>query len=543
MDIKSKIFAKLGYVKSEPEMKTPEKEMSFSNVGTATHGPWRTPRVISPWAGERTYGEMGAAYEYLPDYQTLALRSWDSYLNSDIAKAVINNYVLWSIGKGLTLQAEPERLVLQSEGIIFEDRQYSNLVRLIDSRFKIHVNSRFSTYRKTDTLQTLASEVKKNLAISGDGLIVNRYERGIGLNSEFIDGLYVETPPIIQYHDEVKARGNRILHGVEINNRGTHIAFYVRRENNVFERIPARSRTLNKTTAYLVYRDRYRIDYVRGLPLLSVVIQTLKTLERYKDATVGSAEEVAKIALQVVHGSSSTGKNPITNQMAAAAANGMRKAVETQSVPDDALAMQVAMSTGKQVFNNTPDSHIEAIEHKNELYFKEFWEINYNIICGALGIPPEVALGRFEQNFSSSRMAAKAWEYAMEVDRFHFTHTFYKPFYTVWLETQILEGKIQATGYLEAMMNRNYMALEAYRNCRFIGAAIPHVDPEKEVRAQRLLLGDESTPITTYSQASERLNTGDFENNIERISREKEFAKSKGIENQTKEVNIDNDSI
>ena len=182
----------------------------------------------------------------------------------------------------------------------------------------------------------------------------------------------------------------------------------------------------------------------------------------------------------------------------------------------DQLASKVAATTGKQVFNNTQESKIEAMEHKNELYFKDFWETNFNIICGAVGIPPEVALGRYENNFSSSRMAGKAWEYAMKIDRYKFSHVFYKPYYNVWLELEILTNKIQAPGYLTAMVDNNYMALESYKNCTFIGASIPHVDPVKEVVAQRLLLADQTTPLTTHNKACESLNTGDFEENATR---------------------------
>lgn len=538
MNIATKLLNKIGYVKASSEKQEPEMATA-GGYGTYNGGNAQVPHITSPWAGEKTYGEMGAAYDLRPVYQTLALRSWDAYLNSDIAKAVINNYVLWSVGSGLTLQAYPERLVLESEGINFSNLEFNKLVRLTDARFKVHANSRYSTLSKRDTLQTLASEVKKNISISGDCLIVNRYSKQTGWNTDLIDGLHVCTPPVSQgYESQAKQRGNKIIHGVEVNSNKTPIAFYVIGEGNKYTRIPARSRALNKTTAYLVYRDRYRVDYVRGLPLLSVVLETLKKLDRYKEASVSSAEEVVKIAYQIVHGASSTGKNPLSTQLASAAVNGMGKAPEQQNYSADKLASSIASTTNKQVFNNTPDSRVETLEHKNELYFREFWEINFNIICGALGIPPEVALGRFEQNFSSSRMAAKAWEYAMQVDRKNFKHVFYKPFYDVWFMTEVMNGKIKAPGYLEAILNKKHMSIEAYTNCNFIGASVPHVDPVKEVQAQRLLLGDEETPLTTFGQASERLNTGDYEDNIERYAREKDFAKSKGLEKEDKtEIN------
>ena len=89
----------------------------------------------------------------------------------------------------------------------------------------------------------------------------------------------------------------------------------------------------------------------------------------------------------------------------------------------------------------------------------------------------------------------------------------YQPFYNFWLDVHVLNGIIRNDEYLMALSNNNLLELAAWRNCKFIGATVPHIDPEKEVKAERLKLGAnfESVSLTTGEQACENLNTGDFD--------------------------------
>ena len=99
---------------------------------------------------------------------------------------------------------------------------------------------------------------------------------------------------------------------------------------------------------------------------------------------------------------------------------------------------------------------------------------------------------------------------------------FYKPFYDYWLDINVLKGYIQAPGYLVALEAKDYMTLEAYRNCRFIGPMVPHIDPVKEVNAMRTKLGGKlkDIPLTTVGQVMEELSTGDFDNVINKVNNE-----------------------
>ena len=77
---------------------------------------------------------------------------------------------------------------------------------------------------------------------------------------------------------------------------------------------------------------------------------------------------------------------------------------------------------------------------------------------------------------------------------------------------EVSTGRINLPGYMVAKYADDYLLLEAYQKCRFIGAKMPFIDPLKEVQAARAKLGDQSTPLATYEQVTEDLNGGNLLN-------------------------------
>jgi len=486
------------------------------------------------WNGEKNLGEIGPIKSYVPDYEALRLRSWQAYLDSEIAQTIINKKNRWTIGRGLKLQAEPNVVVLKSEKIKLDVENFSEIA---EARFTVFAKSRFSSFSKMSNLNTLASKAYLNSIVGGDVLVIMRFIDN-NLTVQLIDGSMVCSPSFgDEYYPQALANGNKILNGIEMNDSGEHIAYYVRKANAMpiiaVDRIEAKN-SLGYTTSFLVYGLEYRLNNVRGLPLIAAVLETLKKLERYKEATVGSAEERQKISYFIQHESSSTGESPLAKQIA--------KAYDTTSlgfndeIPKDvngnALADTVAVSTNKQVFNMPVGSELKSLESKAELHFKDFYGVNTDIVCAAVDIPPNVAMSKYDSNFSASRAALKDWEHTLTVDRQRFAFQFMQPIYNFWLYIEILKNNIQAPGYLKALDEGNLMVIESYTNARFVGSNVPHIDPEKEVRAERLKLGltGASIPLTTVEAATESLNEGDSDANMAQYALELEESKKLKIE-------------
>lgn len=476
--------------------------------------------------GEKNLGETGPAKNYIINYKTLRVRSWQSFLESPITQTVINRYITWVVSKGLKLQSEPLKDALESEGITIKTEIIS---KQIETRFNCFKNTKCIDYSKMKNLDAIAWDVEKNALLSGDVLVVLGFD-GKYMNIRLIDAASLESPMYgsEQYPQKLK-NGNKIVHGVEMTPQGEHVAYWIKSKTGKYESIQVYG-IAGLKMAFLYTGGEYRLNNVRGLPMIAAVIEKLKKMERYEEATIGSAEERQKIAYTIEHQVFSDGSNPLDPRLVKAF-----KETDTEDIPVDsvgnALADKIAVSTNKQAWNMPKGSKLTMLDSKNELYFTEFFTTNIKIVCASLGIPYQVAMSFYEGNFSASRAALKDWEHTLMVARKKLSDQFYQPVYNFWLYLEILQGKISADGYIKATDEGNEMVISAYQNARFVGTSVPHIDPLKEVNAERAKLGPNGMmlPLTTFEAATESLNGGDSGENLKQFAKEVEEAKKLGV--------------
>lgn len=508
--------------------KTPTADFSAAANGSYSH------LLSVSYSGEKNLGEMGPAIDYRLDYDLLRVRSWQSQLESDVCKTIIKRYVAWVIGRGLKLQCEPEENVLLSEGIKIDKQKFSDLV---EARFNLYKKTKRSDYAEMKSIDKIAATAFKNAIVGGDVLVIQRFD-GENVTVQLIDGVHVQSPMYgSEWYPTALANGSSVINGVEIDEKGKHVAYYVRiyAANKTFlryDRIEARSRETGLQVAFLIYGSEHRLNNVRGLPLLAACLETAKKMERYKEATLGSAEEVAKFVYQVVHENFSDGSNPLGDRLAEASGFELDKPEMTRDAAGNKVAAQVAASTNKQAINMPIGAELKPVTYQGTLSFKEFYEVNTDLLCATVGIPPNVAMSKYNDSFSASRAAIKDWEHTLHIERDDFAFQYYDNIYSFWLEIQILQNKIQAPGYLMAKKTNNSMVLAAYRKTRWVGSQVPHIDPEKEVRAERLKLGETASaiPLTTVEASTEALNGGESMANMTQYSQELETSKKLGIE-------------
>jgi len=485
----------------------------------ARHGVQR--QLFSVYDGEKNIGELGALIKYDLDYNGLRLRSWESYLSSEITQTVVKRFSMWVIGSGLKLQSEPIANILDDSNI----KVPPTLTKSIESRFRIFSNSQKVDFSEKKNLHQIARTAYINSIVGGDVLVVLRYEEG-KINIQLIDGANIVQPYWSQHIGDAEKRGNTIKNGIETDKRGRNVAFYIKKGFEEVERIIAKNPKTGREVAFMIYGLEYRLSDNRGLPLFSAVLETLKKLDRYKEAVVGSAEERAKIPYVIEHGLGSTGENPLLNSISKSF-----DASGTGDLPTDisgkALQDNVAATMDKTVINLPQDASLKSLESKTEINYEGFYSPNVNSVCSTIGIPPEVALSKYDSNFSSARAALKDWEHTLNVNRKDFSIQFYDKVYEYWLDMEVLKGNIKVDGYIEALANKNEDILAAYRNSRFVGANVPHIDPVKEVTAERLKLGDtgKSIPLTTAEAATEAINGGEYDSNVMQYAKELEESK------------------
>lgn len=476
--------------------------------------------------GEKSHGELGNPINLLPDYRALRLRAYEADFTNDTVKIITGKFFKWVIGTGLKLRSEPNKVVLNLEGIKENIQPFRDNV---ESYFHTYATSTMSDYAGKQDLHEAAKDVLKTSFLGGDCLTVLRVDKNYNLTVQVIDGQHVCTPILSnQYISEAKSRGNKIKHGVEINNKGQHIAFYVITDTDDpipnYERIEAKSKSTGLTMAWLTYGDKHRIDHIRGVSQLSAILEKVKKLDRYTEASVSAAEERAKIPFTIEHSRFSDGENPFMEKIKK---NIGGDASESSYATGAKLAPQIAATTNKQVWNLPIDSKLKAIETNAEMNYETFFKAVFVQICASLDLPPEVALQQYNSNYSASRAAINGFGFILEQYRDKYAKNFYKKVYNVWLHLHIMKNKVSANGYLPAFTTGNLYVVESYANARFIGQRIPHIDPKKEADALRIMLGDISKgelPLITHEDATEQLGNGDYFENIDKFLQEKESA-------------------
>jgi lambda family phage portal protein len=526
------------FIPSWLSLKNNKKEIASSAdfVNNFNGGHYRNVYTIS-FDGEKNLGEAGPIIKYNLDYESTRLRSWQALIESEVVQTIISKYCTWIIGDGLKLTCEPSDFVLLQEGITLNKIEFS---KNVEQRFNLYKNSKDADYSGMETLDSIANTAFKNALVGGDVLVVLRYENN-EVNVQLIDGCHVCSPEFgsEQYPKEL-TNGNQLINGIEVDAKKKHVRYYVRNKNFTFDIIEAVGKNSGLQTAFLVKGLDYRLDNVRGLPLVAPVLEKLKKMERYESATLSSAEERAKIVYYIKHTKQSSGETPLTKQLAKAANYGAKDDIPTD-LTGKQLADQIGVSTNKQVFNMEMDSELQALESKQELQYKEYNTENVTAVCAAINMPYQIAMSKYEGNFSASRAALKDWENTMKVKRKLFANSFYQPIFNFWLEVKILQNKISAPGYLKARLDNNLSVIEAYRKCRFIGAGVPHIDPLKEVNAIREALGEtgKDLPLITYEEACEKLYGSESNDNMIQYADELKSAKKLGIETVVPKTTIE----
>lgn len=474
--------------------------------------------------GEKTPGELGYLKDSIPNHQALRYRVYDAELKSDVVKIITGKFFKFVIGTGLKLQAEPQKVVLESEGINLSE--LSKFTKTVEARFAVYAESKVSDYKGMDDLHQKMVDAYTSSFLGGDALCVQRIDKDGNLNMQVIDGQHIETPFDDEMIEAIKSRGNTIRHGIELDGKGKHVSFFVRVEDKdkilgKFERIEARGEKTGRLLAWMIYGNKHRIDHVRGIPVITQILEKVDKFDRYTEAAVGSAEERAKIVYAIEHNKDSDGENPLLQSAKVAAGKGHNAAAETAGYAlGTKTAQTIAASTQKQTFNMPIGSQLKALSSVTEMQYNTFSKAVFSYLCAAVDIPPEVAMQLYEQNYSSSRAAINAWDYIVKIHRKNLAKKSYQPFYNMWLELEVLKNKVSAPGFITALQKNNFMVTESYSRARWTGVNMPHIDPLKEVKAVRAMLGEDISPLISREQATEALGVGDFTKNVEKFKEE-----------------------
>lgn len=471
------------------------------------------PIDYKEYDGEKTDGDLGAPINYALDYDSMAARAWQSFIDSDLVSIVLDRYLEWIIGTGLRLEAKPDIEVIMSEGVVIKEDVLNKFTTIAENRFRLLAGSELSDYRRLADLHGISVEVIKNAFLSGDCLAIHRIDENGLINTDYVNGQDIRTP----VGNDINTN-NRIIQGVELDGYGRHVAYWIQKGVFNYERVDARDE-FGRLRAELVAWKKAKRSDVRGLSGMHGAFQKLKNLDRFTESTIQTAVTRANLAYFVESDKDVTPAGPILSR-----SNTAKQVDDKDANFTDAQKRKIYADTAKTIHELPPGYKINMPDAKNDtVASQEFVNIFFNQFCAGLGIPPEVAMQLYTNSFSASRMATKSWEHTLKVKRKY--QTIYKNAYKLFIDVQISSGKINLPQLKKAILSKNKFLVEAFTKCELIGQNVPHADPVKEAKAHRVLIGDTNIPLESAGKATETLGTGDFDEIVKQRKREMQSEK------------------
>ena len=468
------------------------------------------PYEDSLFDGGKFTGGFGPTQLQQTDYWTLRARSTQLFNENLYAKGLVRRLVTNEINTGLTPEAAPDEEIL---GV--EEDSLNDWTERVESRFMLWGRSKEACdWRREETFGAIQRAARMEALISGDVLVVLRQDpRTRRPAVQLVSGAAVQTP----FTNAKLRKGHEVKHGVEYNAMGRVVAYHIRQADSTYQRLPARGAKSGRRLAWLVFGTEKRLDDVRGQPLLSIVLQSLKEIDRYRDSVQRKAVVNSILAMFVKKTADKVGSLPMQG---GAVKQGTATVSGTTSAP-------------ARKFNLTkylPGTIVEELQEGEEPVFKggegtdtnfgTFEEAIIQAVAWANEVPPEILRLAFSNNYSASQAAINEFKIYLNKVWGQWGDDFCAPIYVEWLISEALDGKVDAPGLLEAYRDPSkFDTLAAWVMCDWYGSIKPSTDMFKQVKGSDLLVNG---AYSTRAREA-RVTTGTkFSKNVKRLKRENE---------------------
>ena len=432
-------------------------------------------------------------------------------MNSPIGSAVISTIAQYCIGRGLKLfpQINGEILNLNQEDCRIWNRKTAEEFNLWAMNPETDWNRRNNFY----DLQWIAFI---SYLIDGDCFLLFKRQRPsirnpYTLRIQLLEGNRICNPNETSYSSGTvmyAENGNRIIDGVELDETGRQIAFWI--ASNVpqdlydapdklqWSRVKAIGDRTGSRNILQISHD-IRSDQIRGVPILAPVIETIKQIARYTSAELDSA--VVRSYYSVFFTQLSDGAQMDLNAIGT-------ESTETLDVSE--------MKLGSGTIAALPSGvDVKSLDSSRQSSFPGFVTELIKQIGASINVPFEVLMHTFNSSYSASRAALlQAWDH-FSARREWFVRDFLQPTYETWLVEAISQGRINAPGFFDDPLIR-----AAYEKCDWHGTRMSLLDSKKELEATKLKI---DLGLSTRQREAAEIMGADFDSNVEQLKYEEEI--------------------
>jgi len=463
--------------------------------------------------GDKFYGGFGPTKSEILDYWTLRRRSAQLFNENLYARGIIRRLITNEINTGLTPETRPDESIIGLPADSLVDWSEN-----VENRYAIWgKNPKLCDWNHRATFGAIQRTARTEALVGGDVLVVlHQSPMTLLPKVQLIRGERVRTP-LFSESSSLKV-GHRIKHGVELDLTNRVIAHWVTQDDGTSKRVLAFGPRSGRRISWLVYGTDKRLDDIRGTPLLSICLQSLKEIDRYRDSTQRKVALASTLAIFMKKTEDKMGTLPLTG-----GAVRREKAHVTGGNP---TGTDRTFNIAKQI----PGLVLEELQHGEEpVGFNHNTDVNFGpfeqmIVQGiAWGneMPPEILMLSFSSNYSASQAATNEFKIYLNRIWMEFGDDMCNPVYVEWLLSETLTQKIESPGLLEAWRDpMQYDVFGAWIATDWYGSIKPSIDVVKQAKGSKLLVDDGWS--TNAREA--RITTGTkFSQNIKRLKHENEL--------------------
>lgn len=393
----------------------------------------------------------------------LRQRSRDLYMSSALISALLLTLRDGVIGRGLRLNAEPDAFFL-------------NLDLDSLSAWKQRAEGLFERWSRRcgindESFDDILRLVFFSAILSGDcfvNVILDPWPK-----IQIIEGDRVQTP--LERLDDTYTRC-----GIKFSKRGRAVGFFVALEHPADDPNPEyryiQKFDYERGGIIHIHVPFERPDQVRGIPLVSRVIGSMKQLDRYIDAEQMAAIITSKFTVFLNHPQEVSWDEP---------------------APDNPDVAPMALGDGTIIHTYDGATPTFANPTRPVANFDAFVSSITKQICAALGLPMEIVLRNYNASYSASRAAILDADRTYRVYRKQLTSQLSDAIYSMWLGIAVRAGLLECPGF-----DDDYHTRLAWSGCTWFSDALPSLDPTKEVQAAQMRL---AAGLTTYARETEEL--------------------------------------
>lgn len=481
--------------------------------------PGSSNRAMRAWNPTANSADADSIYKL----DAMRAGSRDLSMNTPLVRAALGRCKYNVIGSGLLMQSRIDREILN-----LDNKKATEWERNTEREFSLWASSCECDAARTLNFYDLTSLAFYSILLSGDVFVafpwIPRKGQAYDLRIKLIEADYVSNPQFSL--DTPKLAG-----GVEIDENGAPVKYYFRRPASMtsLDFGPSVADVWTPIDVYgpngmrqvLHLFDKERPGQRRGIPMIAPLTEQIKQIARYSKAEIDAAIINSFFTVFVKH-SSQEGK--LMNGYVPPTSGLPLGASDVKQTPDSYPADEVVYEMGSgNTIDMGKDEDISIADPKHPTSgYEQFVAAVTKQIGAALNIPHEVLTLHFQSSYSAARASLnEAWKFFM-ARRTLMSRYFCQPAYEWWITEAILKGRISAPGFFADPVVRM-----AWLGTAWVGPGRGMIDPKKEIDASKASI---DARLSTYEDEYVKLNGGDWESAMDRLSREKELLKEKDLE-------------